>query len=111
MPARTCWQCRAAVCAARPANALATAAEVGDPSSHAAAEHGVRGLNGDERLGQAMAHRLEFADELTELRSLHVRVAGPAPASPGRADQFMPHGQLAQSDRGRPRRGRHSCGA
>ncbi len=70
------------------------------------AQHGVRGLDGDERLGQAMAHRLELADELTELSSLQCVSPGQLQHLPGGADQFIPHGQLAQRDRGRPRRGR-----
>ena len=62
------------------------------------AQHGVRRLDGDERLGQAMAHRLELADELTELSSLQCVSPGQLQHLPGGADQFIPHGQLAQRD-------------
>ena len=90
MPASTCWQCRAVVRAARPANALATAAEVGRLVFPCRAQHGGRGLYGDERLGQAMAHRLELADELTELGSLQCVLPGQLQHLPGGADQFVP---------------------
>ena len=70
IPASTCWQWRATVCAVRPAIALASAAVVAFGSSPAAPQRRVERLDRDERVGEPVPHGLERRDRAPELHAL-----------------------------------------
>ena len=74
MPASTCWQWRAAVRAPRPAERLRHRRGRGRAVEPGGVEHGLGHLDGDERVGQPVADRLE-----------HARSAGRTGCARGRA--------------------------
>ena len=80
------------------------AAVCGRPVDPRRLEHGVGRLDGDQRLGQPVADRLEPGDGLTELDAVEGVLAGQLEHAPRRAHQLVAEGELPERDRRRASR-------
>ena len=100
MPASTCWQWRATVRALRPATRLGQGRRERRTVVPRRRQRGLGGLDGDEALGQPVAHGLERRRWAARTGCVRGRGPGPARAWPRRPHQLVGQRPLPGGHRG-----------